>query len=108
MSTYKDDLIDKHRTPKGIVNLVEYEAAFSEACAEVDRLRLALAASRDEAEKAKARIDRVMQTKRGIGGNCLAACLASIFKVPLESIPDLAPKESWDGNGVQGVAKSEM
>lgn len=43
----------------------------------------------------------VFQTKRGLGGNCLAACLASIFEVPLESIPDLAPPECFTDWTVQ-------
>lgn len=37
----------------------------------------------------------VLQTRHGLGGNCLAACLASIFEVPLESIPELAPPECF-------------
>jgi hypothetical protein len=43
----------------------------------------------------------VFQTKRGIGGNCLAACLATIFEVPLESMPDLAPPETFNDWSVQ-------
>lgn len=33
----------------------------------------------------------VNQTKFGVGGNCLAACLASIFSCELDSLPDMAP-----------------
>lgn len=31
---------------------------------------------------------RVVQTRTGEDGNCFAACLASIFHIPLRSIPD--------------------
>lgn len=37
----------------------------------------------------------VKQTRIGYpGGNCFAACVASVFEVPLESLPDL-PMEKW-------------
>lgn len=44
---------------------------------------------------------RVYQTKRGIGGNCLAACLASIFHMDLADFPDLAPPECFTDWTVQ-------
>lgn len=50
---------------------------------------------------------RIFQTKRGLGGNCLAACLASIFEVPLESIPDLAPPECFTDWTVQAKLRRE-
>lgn len=33
---------------------------------------------------------KVFQTKKGIGGNCFQACVASMLDVPLWAIPDLA------------------
>ena len=50
---------------------------------------------------------RVFQTKRGLGGNCLAACLASIFEVPLESMPDLAPPECFTDWTIQPKLRRE-
>lgn len=39
----------------------------------------------------------VYQTKFGEGGNCFAACLASLFEVPIDSIPDFWESETSDG-----------
>lgn len=49
----------------------------------------------------------VEQTKFGLGGNCMVACLASIFEVPIDVIPDAPFEEGlresviwqrkWDG-----------
>lgn len=41
----------------------------------------------------------VDQTKEGHpDGDCLAACVASVFEVPLESLPDFAPvNDNWWG-----------
>jgi len=39
----------------------------------------------------------VHQTKFGVGGNCFAACLASLFEVPLESMPDFCESGTNDG-----------
>lgn len=49
------------------------------------------------------KVTPTMQTKHGIGGNCLAAALASIFNVPLESIPDMAPETVIVGETKQTV-----
>lgn len=49
----------------------------------------------------------VFQTKRGLGGNCLAACLATIFEVSLESMPDLAPPECFADWTVQSKLKRQ-
>lgn len=41
---------------------------------------------------------RVTQTRTGENGNCFAACLASIFDLPMESIPDFEVTEpGWLG-----------
>lgn len=38
----------------------------------------------------------VQQTKFGYpGGNCLAACLASIFEVDIDSVPDFGDGSGW-------------
>lgn len=37
---------------------------------------------------------RVLQTKFGIDGNCLTACLASVLEVELDDIPEV-PQERW-------------
>lgn len=37
-----------------------------------------------------------IQTKTGQwAGNCLAACVASIFEIPIESIPDFGIGDDW-------------
>lgn len=39
---------------------------------------------------------RVMQTRTGFpDGNCLAACLASIFEIDIESVPDFGVGPEW-------------
>lgn len=38
----------------------------------------------------------VSQTKFGQEGNCLMACIASIFEVPLDSLPDLEAMKDRD------------
>lgn len=40
----------------------------------------------------------VYQDKFGVGGNCFAACLASLFEIPLDSMPDFCERgvdEEW-------------
>lgn len=49
----------------------------------------------------------VFQTKKGIGGNCLAACLASLFEIELDSIPDLAPPGCVDDFSMQPRLRKE-
>ena len=41
----------------------------------------------------------VDQTIFGLGkGNCFAACVASIFEVPLDSLPNFCCEEGWPAN----------
>ncbi len=37
----------------------------------------------------------VDQTREGVGGNCLAACLASIFNCGLADTPELSDAPTW-------------
>jgi hypothetical protein len=37
----------------------------------------------------------VSQTEHGPGGNCFAACLASLLDLPLASVPDLRGLPDW-------------
>jgi hypothetical protein len=37
----------------------------------------------------------VMQTELGRRGNCFAACLASLFEVPLDEVPGFVEDASW-------------
>lgn len=37
----------------------------------------------------------VDQTRFGVGGNCLAACLASVLHVALDDVPDLSQAADW-------------
>lgn len=39
----------------------------------------------------------VKQTRVGKGGNCFSACIASIFEIELDEVPDLAPREDIEG-----------
>lgn len=38
----------------------------------------------------------VMQSNDGMYGNCLAACIASVLEVPLETVPSPAPEDFAD------------
>ena len=37
----------------------------------------------------------VMQTKFGMEGNCLAACVASIFEISIDEFPELVEGPDW-------------
>jgi hypothetical protein len=43
----------------------------------------------------------VFQTKKGYGGDCLAACLSSIFEVSLAEMPDMCPIETYADWSIQ-------
>lgn len=41
----------------------------------------------------------INQTKFGYpNGNCLAACLASIFEIPIDNVPDFGNRSDWYDN----------
>jgi hypothetical protein len=77
MSHLNDLLVRHHDKTSNEANLLD---ALKEACAEVDRLRLALAASRDEAEKAKAELERVVKD-RDLGDDELSILYESVASI---------------------------
>ncbi len=36
----------------------------------------------------------VLQTKFGLDGNCLSACVASVFDLPIQAVPEFS-KQGW-------------
>lgn len=38
----------------------------------------------------------LMQTEFGTGGNCLAACIASVLEVSLDSVPNYISEPDWE------------